>query len=356
MKINEIIKAKRKEQNLTQEQIALFLGVSAPAVNKWEKGHSYPDITILPALARLLKVDLNTLLTFQDDLTEQEIGTFAAEMIALIREKSYEDGFQKAMDKIQEFPHCDLLISTLALTLEGALFLYFADSKEPDKREIYRVEIEKLYERAAVSENIQIRNQCNTMLIHRYMEREEYEKAQALLDRFPATAFDKKQMQSKLYVKQGKLSEASELLEQKLLLAANETFNTLIGLMEIAQKEKDDSSADYFAAVSAKTAALYDLWEYFSYIAPFQLSVAQKKAADCIEILEKMLPALQRKWNTTDSLLYKHIRKKSGEAYTQNVLLSMIIHELQTDQEFDFLRSHPGFLKLMRKFQDSQYL
>lgn len=59
MKINQIIREKRKELSLTQEQIAELLGVSTPAVNKWEKGSTYPDITLLPALARLLKIDLN---------------------------------------------------------------------------------------------------------------------------------------------------------------------------------------------------------------------------------------------------------------------------------------------------------
>lgn len=40
MKINEIIHQKRLEQGFTQEQIASLLGVSTPAVNKWEKGVS----------------------------------------------------------------------------------------------------------------------------------------------------------------------------------------------------------------------------------------------------------------------------------------------------------------------------
>lgn len=38
MKINEIIRQKRLEKGLTQEQVANYLGVSTPAVNKWEKG------------------------------------------------------------------------------------------------------------------------------------------------------------------------------------------------------------------------------------------------------------------------------------------------------------------------------
>lgn len=40
MKINEIIKERRLQKHLTQEQLALALGVSTPAVNKWEKGLS----------------------------------------------------------------------------------------------------------------------------------------------------------------------------------------------------------------------------------------------------------------------------------------------------------------------------
>ena len=40
MKINQIVREKRKALSLTQEQVADFLGVSAAAVNKWEKGVS----------------------------------------------------------------------------------------------------------------------------------------------------------------------------------------------------------------------------------------------------------------------------------------------------------------------------
>ena len=76
MKLNEVIRTRRQALGLTQEQLAQKLGVSAPAVNKWERNLNYPDVTLLPALARTLGVDLNTLLSFQEDLTDQEIGLF----------------------------------------------------------------------------------------------------------------------------------------------------------------------------------------------------------------------------------------------------------------------------------------
>ena len=96
MKINEIIREKRRELGLTQEQVASYLGVSAPAVNKWEKGATYPDITLLPALARLLGTDLNTLLSFQPDLSGVEIDRFVNERDAAVRQEGYAAAFQAA--------------------------------------------------------------------------------------------------------------------------------------------------------------------------------------------------------------------------------------------------------------------
>lgn len=102
MKINEIIKKRRQELNLTQEKVAEYLGVSTPAVNKWEKGVSYPDITILPALARLLETDLNTLLSFNEDLSDKEIGEFINKLTYLIQKKGFEVGYKLDLVLCQE--------------------------------------------------------------------------------------------------------------------------------------------------------------------------------------------------------------------------------------------------------------
>ena len=40
MKISQIIREKRKQLGLTQESVAEYLGVSTPAVSKWENGDS----------------------------------------------------------------------------------------------------------------------------------------------------------------------------------------------------------------------------------------------------------------------------------------------------------------------------
>ncbi|MGO5050996.1 helix-turn-helix domain-containing protein [Lachnospiraceae bacterium LCP25S3_G4] len=68
--MNDILRDKRKSLGLTQEQVASYLGITAPALNKWEKGLSCPDIALLPALACLMKTDPNTLLCFKENLSD----------------------------------------------------------------------------------------------------------------------------------------------------------------------------------------------------------------------------------------------------------------------------------------------
>ena len=53
----------RKRKGLTQEELAVKLGVSAQAVSKWENDISCPDISLLPQLVRILGVTADELLT-----------------------------------------------------------------------------------------------------------------------------------------------------------------------------------------------------------------------------------------------------------------------------------------------------
>ena len=66
MRIGEVIRTYRKSRNLTQEEMARRLGVTAPAVNKWENNVSLPDITLLAPIARVLETTPDTLLSFRE--------------------------------------------------------------------------------------------------------------------------------------------------------------------------------------------------------------------------------------------------------------------------------------------------
>lgn len=300
MKINEMIRERHIAKKPTQEQMAGYLGVTAPAVNKWEKGTSYPDITLLPALARLLDTDLNTLLSFQEDLSDREIALFLNELSELSEK-------------------------------EG---------------------VETLYVRALNSSDSAIQNQAKAMLISRYMGRKEYERAQELLNSLPEQDFfDKKQIQVNLLIELGKLGEAAKAAEEKLLSATNEIHATLMSLMEIAIKEDRIDDAEYIANVSKKGADLFDLWEYNSYVAHFQLYLVTKQRKKVLKILVSMLKSLTHKWEINQSPLYRHIKTKEVDKTFGPKMQKTLIDSLRHDEDSAYWRENQELEKVLEEFE-----
>lgn len=62
MNLGKTILELRKQKNVTQEDLASELGVTAAAVSKWEHGYTLPDILMLSALADYFEVTTDELL------------------------------------------------------------------------------------------------------------------------------------------------------------------------------------------------------------------------------------------------------------------------------------------------------
>ncbi|MBD7913376.1 helix-turn-helix domain-containing protein [Clostridium cibarium] len=358
MPINIIIQEKRKEIGLTQEQIGAYLGVSTPAVNKWEKGYTYPDISLLPALARLLKIDLNTLLCFNEGLTEQEIDHFNNEVGATISTKGFEAGFIMSMEKIREYPNCDKLIHSIALLLDGALIMYGAsiDDKEP-----YEKQITALYERVAKSDNDQVRDNAIYMLASKYLARTECEKAQEMLELLPErTALDKTELEARLFIKQDKLDEAARLLERKLLNVVSEVQMILMNLAEIEIKEGESQKASHLAELSQKVMKLFELGDMQALAIPLHVAILQKNVEDSISFLKSYFLATFTPWDISKSSLCQHIavKVKTSKAVKEEVVKEKqenlgkqvrlaLLSEFENNPKYMFLHSNAEFKQLI---------
>ena len=88
MTIGDVIKKYRKNKGMTQEEMAVRLGVTAPAVNKWERGNTLPDVALLAPIARLLGITTDELLSFKDDLTDEEISQYLLKIKRIWRAKT----------------------------------------------------------------------------------------------------------------------------------------------------------------------------------------------------------------------------------------------------------------------------
>ena len=101
-----IFTTRRKELKLTQEDIAQFVGVSRAAVSKWEKGQSYPDITLLPKLAMYFDLSIDTLLGYEPQLTHDRIVSIYAELAKCFTTEPFPQVESKIERLVTEYYSC----------------------------------------------------------------------------------------------------------------------------------------------------------------------------------------------------------------------------------------------------------
>lgn len=99
---SENLKKLRIENKLTQEALANQLGVSFQAVSKWERGDSYPDITLLPSIACIFGKSIDELIGFNESVNEMEITKFIDEFDCLTNGRKQQDLIKKA---IKDYPN-----------------------------------------------------------------------------------------------------------------------------------------------------------------------------------------------------------------------------------------------------------
>ena len=115
--IAENLRTLRKGKDLTQEEVAEMLSVSPQSVSKWERGDTLPDITLLPALANLYKVSLDSLIgmdKINDRQTRNNLFTTAHNHW---RNGDLNAAIEVYSEALKTFPNDEGIMSDLAMAL-----------------------------------------------------------------------------------------------------------------------------------------------------------------------------------------------------------------------------------------------
>lgn len=73
MELGNQIKALRQRKGVTQEALAVHLGVTAQAISKWERNTASPDIALLPVISAYFGVTIDELFALSDDTRMERI-------------------------------------------------------------------------------------------------------------------------------------------------------------------------------------------------------------------------------------------------------------------------------------------
>ena len=91
IKVGRFISTKRKEQKLTQMQLAEKLSITDRAVSKWECGKALPDSSIMIELCEILNISVNELLTGEEIEMEKYDKQVEQNLIEMVKQKEESD-------------------------------------------------------------------------------------------------------------------------------------------------------------------------------------------------------------------------------------------------------------------------
>lgn len=343
MQLGEIIRKYRKENNLTQEEVATRLGVSAPAVNKWENGNSFPDIMLLAPIARLFGISTDQLLSYQDDLSQEEINQFVIEMDEMFKKQSYLECFEFAKKKIEQYPNCEQLIWQIAVILDAQRIVQkIADANK------YETYCYSLYQRVLESKDEMIRTRAADSLFGYHMRKKEYDKAESYLNYFSKDSSEGKLRKASFLAETKQIKESYKAYEE--LLYANYIVSSaaMNGIYMLALKEKHMNKAQDLVKKQVELAKCYEMGKYYEVSSGLELATIEKDVDSIIQIMQEMLSNIEDISSFCRSPLYEHMDFKEPRKEFVEELKENLKKCFRDEESYEFLKKDQRWQEMIK--------
>lgn len=132
-KIGGFIAARRKDNGLTQSQLAEMLGITDKAVSKWETGKSMPDLSLFCPLCDLLHITLNELLAGEfipdENLKEKSNQLLLEVVTSLLGEDRWENQTDSSASSVLKIKNIRKVYETESTVTEAVKDVSFEITK-----------------------------------------------------------------------------------------------------------------------------------------------------------------------------------------------------------------------------------
>lgn len=336
MNIGEVIRRYRKQKNMTQEEMAVRLGVTAPAVNKWENGNSYPDILLLAPIARLLEISLDTLLAFREELTAEEIREIVYEADAKLKAEPYDQALLWAKRKLEQYPGCHMLIWQLAVIFD----IQRAVREVPDPEQ-YDDYLCSLYHRVMESSDETMRHRAADSLFGFCMRKKQYDRAEEYLNHFSPQDPERKRKQAWLFCETGRKAEACRAYEELLFSCYGVSSLALYGMYLLAMEEQDRPRARLIVEKQEELARCFDMGRYYETWGRLELAAEEGDGETVIGIARELLSGPLPAEGFSSSPLYEHMEFREPRKEFQKDQKARLIRCFSDWEKLGFLKDAP---------------
>lgn len=318
--IGKIIQEKRKAAGLTQAQVADLLGVSPPAVNRWEKDLCYPDATLLAPLARLLHTNLNELFSFYDSLTDEERKLIVQHADKLLLAGDDEQLFLYMEENLRQNPS------------DGSLYQEFADLlyakhilAKATNPLIYLDRMAEYYEmaRTLLSDNS---DDMLYTLASVYAELGDVQKMEERWERLRDTGYDKTWIHAELLYASHQYDKAIPVMEECVLRKVVQLWFHLNLMRDTYQLRGDSEKGSVAEEKSDQLRTLFELWDGFRSMGKMSNAVAMSEIDNEIIYLSSFFESLDGKEDKISRcpLFTDILTEESGEMDSRSRILNDI--------------------------------
>lgn len=355
--IGTTILAARRAKGLTQEALAELVGVSAAAVSKWETGASYPDITLLPPLARALGLTVDALLDFHPAPSDEELRAISERLRAVFDGQGFAAGQQEAEAALREYPSCGQL-----KIMVGGLYFHFLSSallRADDPEQASEALIERclaLFEQGeAQSETEKEKLGARLLRINTLTMLGRYDEAETLIDSLPdQQPVDADTLRLNLRLAQNQLDEAEQLARKRLLVHVHESLGALMNLTTVARRQKDFAAAHRYWDTYRAVDKLFSLDRSNGLQFGILLAQDEGNTEQALDLFEQYIDArltytLDYRENPFFAGVQTHVPTANELAATHRLMLRAI----REDAAYDPIRGEPRFQAALTRLEEA---
>lgn len=354
LNIGKVIQESRRIKGLTQEQLAEAVGVSKPAVSKWENGYAYPDITLLPPIARLLDTTIDGLLEFKEKLTDKDIEEILLICSNKFTSNDYKNAYEDCEKYLKEYPN------DLGLKLQMAS-LYFTHllliSVEEDQNSLMNRVI-ALTKEASLCEDIEISKSALLSLTSYYIMLQDNDSALETAKKLPSESTDAKLLIATIYYNKGEIEKSKKMYQEMLIKNLGNCGMNLLSLARIAEKNKEFDKSIKLLEVLINLHKLFDLpsdgmGAYITLAEAYSRNGYEKES---IETLKKSEPLIRARLKNIDEDLSNNIffntLEISKKYISKEHLKETITTLLEGNKSFDNFKENKKFQEIIKRIKE----
>ena len=247
--IGNIIRELRCSRNLTQEQLAENLNITAQAISKWENNIGMPDISQVVPIAHFFGVSTDVLFGVEEKMDVDEVQTLIDKATT---QESYKDEYALLKEALRTYPGDIRLLSELLSC--GECLLADGDTVNDAERNAIFEECERAG-RLILSycKDLSVLIEATEWLIKLYCEMGEVEKAAAFSESLPSViGFNKEAAFGRIYENRKEYEKALKCYTDNVSQFQRQLIHSIVlcGNMHNLTGEKKQASKVYSLAIT----------------------------------------------------------------------------------------------------------